>query len=56
MRATANRIPDLQTREQLAAFWENHEVTDYLEELKPVTVKFAKNLSTGITVRFDPKR
>ena len=42
------------TREELAKFWDTHDFTDYLDELKPVTVSFAKNLSEGITIRFDP--
>ncbi|MEZ4667876.1 MAG: CopG family antitoxin [Anaerolineae bacterium] len=47
------KLPDLETREELAEFWDNHDFTDYLHEMKPMKVKFAKNLSSGITVRFD---
>lgn len=43
------------TREQLAEFWDTHSAGDYWDELKPVKVKFAKNLSQGITIRFDDK-
>jgi predicted DNA binding CopG/RHH family protein len=41
-----------------AEWWDTHDITDYLDELKPVQVLFAKNLSgqvlsRGITIRFD---
>lgn len=39
----------------MAEWWDTHDVADYLDELKPVKVTFAKNLSEGITVRFDGK-
>jgi len=46
-------IPEFHTREEEAEFWDTHDVADYWDELKPVKVTFAKNLSEGITVRFD---
>ncbi len=47
-------LPDKNaTRKQLAEFWDSHSFADYLDELKSVKVKFAKNLSIGMTVRFD---
>lgn len=49
----ASRIPSFSSREEEAAWWDTHDVTDYLDELKPVRVRFAKNLSQGITIRFD---
>ena len=48
-------IPEFASREEEAAFWDTHDITDYLDELKPAEVRFAKNLSTGLTVRFDPE-
>lgn len=50
----ARRIPEFATREEEAAWWDTHEITDYLDELTPVKVRFAKNLSEGLTVRLDP--
>jgi predicted DNA binding CopG/RHH family protein len=50
----ANRIPQFASREEEAAFWDTHDFTDYQDELRPVQVRFAKNLSQGITVRLDP--
>ena len=41
------------TREELAKFWDTHSFADYWDEFKPVKARFAKNLSEGITVRFD---
>ncbi len=52
--ARPSRIPDFKTREEEAAFWDTHDVTDYLDEMRPVKVRFAKNLSAGLTVRLDP--
>ncbi len=52
---TPSSIPDFATHEEEAEFWDKHDITDYLDELKPVDVRFAKNLSAGMTVRFDPE-
>jgi predicted DNA binding CopG/RHH family protein len=50
-----SRIPDFASRAEEAAFWDTHDITDYLDELKPARVRFAKNLSEGITIRLDPQ-
>ena len=50
-----NKIPEFKTRQEEAEFWDTHSFTDFLDELKPVKVRVAKNLSSGITIRFDPK-
>lgn len=47
------RTPDFKSRQEMAAFWDTHDFTHYLDELKPVKVRFAKNLSEGITIRLD---
>ena len=52
---TKSRIPEFTSREEEAQWWDTHDITDYLDELKPVRVRFAKNLSEGITIRFDPE-
>ena len=49
-----NSVPEFQSREEEAAFWDTHDVTDYLDELRPIRVRFAPNLSAGMTVRLDP--
>ena len=51
---TSSRIPQFASREEEAAWWDSHDITDYLDELKPAKVRFAKNLSEGLTVRLDP--
>lgn len=43
------------TRSEVAKFWDTHSFVDYLDELKPAHVRFARSLSDGITIRFDPK-
>ena len=48
-----SRIPKFANREEEAAFWDNHDISDYWDELKPVKLKVAKNLSKGITIRLD---
>ena len=46
-------IPEFCSREEEAAFWDTHDMADYWEDFKPIKTKFSKNLSHGITVRFD---
>jgi predicted DNA binding CopG/RHH family protein len=48
------RIPEFATTEEEAAFWDTHSTADYEAEFKPVRVRFAKRLSTGVTIRLDP--
>ena len=48
-----SKIPQFKTREEEAKFWETHSIADFIDELKPVKAHFAKNLSQGITIRFD---
>ncbi len=49
-----SRIPEFASRAEEAEFWDTHDVTDYWDELKPVDVRFAKNVSGGIiAVRLD---
>lgn len=44
-------IPDFKNRAEMAKWFESHDMTDY--DFKPVKATFAKNLSEGITIRFD---
>lgn len=50
------RIPEFSSREEEAEWWDTHDITDYLDDLQPVKVKFARNLSRGhgVNVRLDP--
>ncbi len=52
-----NSIPDFASREEEAAFWDTHDITDYVDEFEVVDrrdVTVEENLSTGITVRLAP--
>jgi hypothetical protein len=48
-------IPEFTSRAEEAEFWDTHDFADYWEEWKPAKVRFARNLSQGITIRFDPE-
>ena len=59
-RRPANRpghdpIPTFSTPEEEAAFWDTHDLAAYWDEFQPAKVRFAKNLSQGITIRLDPE-
>lgn len=54
-RSTKSRIPIFKSVEEEAEFWDTHDTTDFEEEFKPVKVRFAKNLSQGLTIRLDPE-
>ena len=47
-------IPEFASIEEEAAFWDTHSTADYKAEFKPVRVRFAKRLSSGVTIRLDP--
>lgn len=46
-------IPDFKNREEEAQFFDTHDMADYQHEFTSVNATFAKNLSEGITIRFD---
>jgi predicted DNA binding CopG/RHH family protein len=48
------RIPEFATIEEEARFWDTHSTADYEAEFTPVRVRFAKRLSSGVTIRLDP--
>jgi predicted DNA binding CopG/RHH family protein len=49
------RIPEFATLEEEARFWDTHSTADYENEFHPVRTRFAKRLSTGVTIRLDPE-
>ncbi len=53
--AIKSRIPDFKSREAETEFWDTHDTTDFEDEIKPVKVRFAKNLSESINIRFEPE-
>lgn len=49
-----SRIPDFQNREEMAEWFDSHDLADYQDELQTVKVHVAKNLSAGLNIRLDP--
>ncbi len=47
------RIPVFNSIEEEAAFWDTHDVTDFLEESTPVEIEVGPELAARLTVRFD---
>lgn len=53
-KATAKkRIPTFATIQEEAEFWDTHDTGDYEDEFRPVRVRFAKNLSSAVSIRLD---
>ena len=50
-----SRIPEFANREEEAEWFDTHDMSDYQDEFKTMKVRFAKNLSQGITIRLDLK-
>ena len=50
-----SRIPDFQTREEEAEFWDTHDFTEFLDETRPVKLRVSKNLASALSVRLDPQ-
>lgn len=48
-------VPEFKSYKEEANFWDSHSLADYQDLLKPVKFKFAKNLSTPLTIRMDEK-
>ena len=45
-------VPDFKSRQEMAEWFDTHDMTDY--DFKPIKVRFAKNLSAGLNIRLDP--
>lgn len=54
MKSPSRVIPEFESREDEAIFWDTHDISDYQDQLHEVRVRFAKNLSEALTVRLDP--
>ena len=51
---TRDPMPDeFASRAEVAEFWDTHDITDYLDELKPVEFKFSDELAHDVVIRFD---
>jgi predicted DNA binding CopG/RHH family protein len=49
-----SRIPEFNSREEEAAWFDTHDLADYQDEFTTVKARFAKNLSEGLHIRLDP--
>ena len=49
-----SRVPDFAGRAEEAVWWDAHDAADYLMELRPVAVRFARQLSPGLTIHLSP--
>ena len=47
--------PDFASIEEESAFWDTHSLADHWDFGTPVRLRVARNLSEGITIRFDPE-
>ncbi len=54
-RQESRRIPEFNSVEEEAEFWDTHDTTEFENEFRPVKVRFAQNLSEGLTIRLDPE-
>jgi CopG antitoxin of type II toxin-antitoxin system len=52
-----SHIPEFQSYEEEADWWDTTDTGDpeYEGEFRPIEARFAKNLSQGLKVRFDPE-
>lgn len=47
-------MPDeFASRAEVAEFWDTHDITDYLDELQPITVKLSDTLAHGVIITFE---
>lgn len=44
-----NHLPDFQSREELAQFWDTHSFTDYLSDLEPANAHIAEEVITPLS-------
>ena len=46
-----SRIPDFSSIEEEAEWWDTHEITDYLDELRPVTLEVSQEIRGRVAAR-----
>jgi len=51
--AQPSRIPTFTSRQEEAEWWDTHDITDYLDELEPVEVRFKLKPLESITIDLD---
>jgi hypothetical protein len=52
---SVSRIPSFTSRQEEREFWDSHDITDYLDELTPVTRRYVGVPAEQITVTLDPR-
>ena len=48
-----SRVPEFESREEAAEFWDTHDFTDYLDDVKVISVKSSDVVEQAVIVRFD---
>ena len=48
-----SRIPEFSSIEEEAEWWDTHDITDYLDELRPVQLRVSPNFSSVHAVKLD---
>lgn len=51
---TKSKIPEFKNRQEMAAWWDKHNLADYQDEFKTVKANISKNLTSTLNVRLDP--
>lgn len=49
------QIPEFSSREEMAAWFDTHDVGDYIDEFEKVEVQVDRNLTKSLNVRLDPE-
>lgn len=47
------RIPKFRSLEEERAFWDTHSVTDFMDELKPAKIEFARPKKRLVSIRLE---
>lgn len=49
-----SRIPDFKNRQEMAKWFDTHDMGNYQDEFKTVKANISKNLTSTLNVRLDP--
>ena len=50
---SSSRIPEFASREEEAEFWDTHDFTDYLDDVRVISVKSSDVVDQALIIRFD---
>jgi predicted phosphatase len=53
MTIKTKRIPEFESIEEEAEFWDTHDTADFEDEFRPVDIRVREDLSHGLVVQFD---